>query len=172
MHPGSSRDAQGSRLKAHGDWMDLGGADEQKAARAGTVEAWGRSPNHPIEGWYGLKKGLRRRFGVYVPPLMEALGLVAPHYLQLSDAAKERRAGPCCTARLWSAARESAALDRTRNAHDTLGRFRAACPALPCTRACSSGPGRAAGQRRSCAPFPGVEYGSCAPPRRGRNLGA
>ncbi len=62
-------------LKAHGDWMELGGADEQKPAKDGTVEAWGRSPKNPIRGWYGLKKGLRGRFGVYVPPLMEALGL-------------------------------------------------------------------------------------------------
>ncbi len=62
-------------LKAHGDWMDLGGADEQKPAKEGTVEAWGRSEKNPIKGWYGLKKGLRGRFGVYVPPLMEALGL-------------------------------------------------------------------------------------------------
>lgn len=62
-------------LKAHGDWMDLGGADEQKPAKDGTVEAWGRSPKNPIGGWYGLKKGLRGRFGVYIPPLMEALGL-------------------------------------------------------------------------------------------------
>src|SRR3954471_18192704 len=63
-------------LKQHGDWMDLGGADEQKPAKDGTVEAWGRSANNPAGGWYGLKKGLRGRFGVYVPPLMEALGLV------------------------------------------------------------------------------------------------
>ncbi|MDX2287018.1 MAG: hypothetical protein NW241_22830 [Bacteroidia bacterium] len=62
-------------LKAHGDWMDLGAADEQKPAKAGTVEAWGRDPGNPVGGWYGLKKGLRGRFGMYVPPLMEALGL-------------------------------------------------------------------------------------------------
>ncbi|MBI3244854.1 MAG: hypothetical protein HYZ49_21455 [Chloroflexi bacterium] len=62
-------------LKARGDWMPLGGADEQKPAAEGTVEAWGRSPKNPVGGWYGLKKGLRGRFGVYVPPLMEALGL-------------------------------------------------------------------------------------------------
>lgn len=62
-------------LKQHGDWMDLGSADEQKEAKAGTVEAWGRSPENPVGGWYGLKKGLRGRFGMYVPPLMEALGL-------------------------------------------------------------------------------------------------
>ncbi len=62
-------------LKAHGGWMELGGADEQKPAKDGTVEAWGRSAANPIGGWYGLKKGLRGRFGVYVPPLMEALGL-------------------------------------------------------------------------------------------------
>ncbi len=53
----------------------LGGADEQKPVKAGTVEAWGRSEKNPVKGWYGLKKGLRGRFGVYLPPLMEALGL-------------------------------------------------------------------------------------------------
>ena len=62
-------------LKKHGDWMPLGSADEQKPAAAGTVEAWGRSPDNPVGGWYGLKKGLRGRFGMYMPPLMEALGL-------------------------------------------------------------------------------------------------
>ena len=62
-------------LKAHGDWMELGSADEQKPAKEGTVEAWGRSEQNPVGGWYGLKKGLRGRFGMYVPPLMEALGL-------------------------------------------------------------------------------------------------
>jgi hypothetical protein len=63
-------------LKAHGDWMELGAADEQKEAKAGTVEAWGRSSDNPVGGWYGLKKGFRGRFGMYLPPLMEALGLV------------------------------------------------------------------------------------------------
>ena len=62
-------------LKNHSDWMDLGSADEQKEAKPGTVEAWGRSENNPVGGWYGLKKGLRGRFGMYVPPLMEKLGL-------------------------------------------------------------------------------------------------
>lgn len=62
-------------LKAHGDWMPLGSADEQKEAAPGTVEAWGRSPDNPVGGWYGLKKGLRGRFGMYLPPLLEALGL-------------------------------------------------------------------------------------------------
>lgn len=62
-------------LKKHGDWMELGSADEQKTAKEGTVEAWGRSESNPVGGWYGMKKGLRGRFGMYVPPLMEALGL-------------------------------------------------------------------------------------------------
>ena len=61
-------------LKKHGDWMPLGSADEQKPAAAGTVEAWGRDPKNPMKGWYGLKKGLRGRFGMYVPPVLEALG--------------------------------------------------------------------------------------------------
>ena len=62
-------------LKKHGDWMPLGSADEQKPAAEGTVEAWGRSPKNPVGGWYGLKKGLRGRFGNCVPPVMEALKL-------------------------------------------------------------------------------------------------
>jgi hypothetical protein len=62
-------------LKEHGDWMPLGNADEQKPAAEGTVEAWARSPDNPVGGFYGIKKGLRGRFGNYVPPLMEALGL-------------------------------------------------------------------------------------------------
>jgi hypothetical protein len=62
-------------LKEYGAWMPLGSADEQKPAAEGTVEAWARSPENPVKGWYGLKKGLRGRFGMYVPPLMEALGL-------------------------------------------------------------------------------------------------
>jgi hypothetical protein len=61
-------------LVAHGDWMPLGSADEQKPAAAGTVEAWARSADNPVGGWYGLKKGLRGRFANYVPPVMEALG--------------------------------------------------------------------------------------------------
>ncbi len=62
-------------LLEHGDWMPLGGADEQKPAANGTVEAWGRSVSNPRGGWYGLRKGLRGRFGVYLPPLLEELGL-------------------------------------------------------------------------------------------------
>ena len=62
-------------LTAHGDWMPLGGADEQKPALEGSVEAWGRSEINPVGGWYGLRKGYRGRFGVYLPPLLEALGL-------------------------------------------------------------------------------------------------
>jgi hypothetical protein len=62
-------------LKKQGDWMLLGSADEQKLAAEGTVEAWARSPKNPVKGWYGLKNALRGRFAMYVPPLMEALGL-------------------------------------------------------------------------------------------------
>lgn len=63
-------------LAAHGDWMDLGAADEQKPAKPGTVEAWGRAEDNPVGGWYGLRKGYRGRFGMYLPPLLEHLGLV------------------------------------------------------------------------------------------------
>lgn len=62
-------------LVARGDWMALGNADEQKPAKPDTVEAWGRSADNPVGGWYGLKKGLRGRFGNYVPPVLEVLGL-------------------------------------------------------------------------------------------------
>ena len=62
-------------LKKHGDWMPLGSADEQKPAAEGSVEAWARSPKNPVSGWYGLRKGYRGRFGMYMPPLLEALGM-------------------------------------------------------------------------------------------------
>jgi hypothetical protein len=62
-------------LKERGDWVPLGGADEQKPAPEGSVEAWARSADNPVGGWYGTRKGLRGRFGVYMPPLLEALGL-------------------------------------------------------------------------------------------------
>ena len=63
-------------LREQGDWVDLGAADENKPAPDGSVEAWGRSPDNPVGGWYGLRNGYRGRFGMYVPPLLEALGLV------------------------------------------------------------------------------------------------
>lgn len=63
-------------LKDHGDWLPLGSADEQKPAPEGSLEAWARSETNPVGGWYGLKKGLRGRFAMYVPPLLEVLGLV------------------------------------------------------------------------------------------------
>jgi hypothetical protein len=63
-------------LGAQGDWVPLGAADEQKDAAPGTVEAWGRAEDNPVGGWYGLRKGYRGRFGMYLPPLLEELGLV------------------------------------------------------------------------------------------------
>jgi hypothetical protein len=62
-------------LVEQGDWVDLGAADENKSAKDGTVEGWGRSPENPVGGWYGMRKGYRGRFGMYVPPLLEELGL-------------------------------------------------------------------------------------------------
>src|SRR5215218_4607525 len=73
-------------LTEHGDWMPLGSADEQKPAADGTVEAWGRSESNPVGGWYGRRKGYRGRFGMYLPPLLEALGLV-----ELTHDAKDNR---------------------------------------------------------------------------------
>ena len=63
-------------LRAQGDWVDLGAADEKKPATDGTVEAWGRASDNPVGGWYGLRSGYRGRFGMYLPPLLEELGLV------------------------------------------------------------------------------------------------
>ena len=68
-------------LKERGDWVPLGAADEQRPAAEGTVEAWGRSSDNPVGGWYGLRKGYRGRFGMYVPPLLEALGLAELEHL-------------------------------------------------------------------------------------------
>ncbi len=69
--PGSRIDDLHSWLRAQGDWVPLGAADEQKTAAAGTVEAWGRSETNPVGGWYGTRKGYRGRFGMYLPPLLE-----------------------------------------------------------------------------------------------------
>lgn len=76
-------------LVKHDDWMELGSADEQKPAKDGTVEAWGRSENNPIGGWYGMKKGLRGRFGIYLPPL-EALGLAEVTHEKRGNAMKAK----------------------------------------------------------------------------------
>jgi hypothetical protein len=62
-------------LADQGDWVELGAADEKKPAANGTVEAWGRAAENPVGGWYGLRKGYRGRFGMYLPPLLERLGL-------------------------------------------------------------------------------------------------
>jgi len=75
MYDARAIDDLHAMLKKHGDWMPLGAADEQKPAAEGTVEAWARSPKNPIGDWYGLRKGYRGRFGMYMPPLLEALGL-------------------------------------------------------------------------------------------------
>ena len=80
-------------LVAHGDWLPLGGADEQKPAAEGTVEAWGRATDNPVGGWYGLKKGLRGRFGHYLPPLLEALGLAEVTHEPRNNRMRARQAG-------------------------------------------------------------------------------
>lgn len=81
-------------LAEHGDWMLLGAADEQKAAAPGTVEAWARSTDNPAGGWYGQRKGYRGRFAMYLPPLLEALGLV-----ELEHGARNNRVRAVVTAR-------------------------------------------------------------------------
>jgi hypothetical protein len=64
-----------ARLQSRGDWVPLGAADEKKPAAEGTVEAFGRAADNPVGGWYGQRKGYRGRFGMYLPPLLEALEL-------------------------------------------------------------------------------------------------
>lgn len=79
-------------LSAHGEWMALGAADEQKDAAEGTVEAWGRSPSNAVGGWYGQRKGYRGRLGMYVPPLLEALGLVELEHNAKNNRVRAKRA--------------------------------------------------------------------------------
>jgi len=81
-------------LKKHGDWLLLGSADEQKPAAEGTLEAWARSPKNPVKGWYGLKKGLRGRFALYVPPVLEALGLVELEHNPKNNRVRTKPARP------------------------------------------------------------------------------
>jgi len=75
-------------LKSRGDWMPLGSADEQKPAAEGTVEAWGRSEKNPVGGWYWLKKGLRGRFAMYLPPVLEELKLAEVEHLPKNNRMK------------------------------------------------------------------------------------
>jgi len=77
-------------LKERGDWVALGAADEQKPAAEGTVEGWGRAADNPVGGWYGLRKGYRGRFGMYVPPLLEALGLAELEHLPKNNRVRAR----------------------------------------------------------------------------------
>ena len=79
-------------LQKEGDWVALGSADEQKSPAPGTVEAWGRAADNPVKGWYGLKKGLRGRFGMYVPPVLEALGLAEVEHNPKNNRKRARRA--------------------------------------------------------------------------------
>jgi hypothetical protein len=77
-------------LKAHGDWMPLGSADEQKPAASGTVEAWARASTNPVGGWYGVKKGFRGRFANYVPPVMEAIGWADVEHMPKNNRMRSR----------------------------------------------------------------------------------
>lgn len=77
-------------LRTHGDWMELGNADEQKEAKPGTIEAWARSPHNPKGGWYGLRKGLRGRFANYVTPVAEVLGLIELEHGPRNNRARAR----------------------------------------------------------------------------------
>ena len=75
-----------------GEWVPLGAADEKKPAVEGTIEAWGRSPDNPVGGWYGLRNGYRGRFGMYLPPLLEELGLIELEHNPRNNRARARPA--------------------------------------------------------------------------------
>jgi hypothetical protein len=79
-------------LQSHGDWMPLGSADEQKPAAPGTIEAWARSADNPVNGWYGLKRGLRGRFANYVPPVLEVLGLAEVEHNAKNNRIRSKKA--------------------------------------------------------------------------------
>jgi hypothetical protein len=78
-------------LIERGDWVLLGSADEKKAAADGTVEAWGRAADNPVGGWYGLRNGYRGRFGMYLPPLLEVLGLAELTHEPRNNSMRARR---------------------------------------------------------------------------------
>lgn len=84
-------------LVEHGDWMPLGNTDEQKPAKDGTVEAWGRSDTNPVGGWYGLKRGLRGRFATYVPPVLEVLGLAEVEHQPRNNRMRAMTSDPLVT---------------------------------------------------------------------------
>ncbi|MET3807296.1 hypothetical protein ABIB25_004319 [Nakamurella sp. UYEF19] len=86
-----SLDDLAAMLTEAGDWIPLGSADENKPAKDGTVEAWGRSESNPVGGWYGLRKGYCGRFGMYLPPLMEALGLAELEHLPRNNRMRAAR---------------------------------------------------------------------------------
>jgi hypothetical protein len=77
-------------LAAHGDWMPLGAADENKPAAEGTIEAWARSAGNPVSGWYGQRKGYRGRFAMYLPPLLEHLGHIELEHNPRNNRARAR----------------------------------------------------------------------------------
>jgi hypothetical protein len=77
-------------LKGHGDWMPLGNADEGKPAKEGTLEAWARSPDNPVGGYYGLRKGYRGRFANYVAPILELLGLAELEHNAMNNRIRAR----------------------------------------------------------------------------------
>lgn len=62
-------------LMTHGDWMPLGSSEQQQGVKDGTVEAWARSLDNPVGGWYGLTEGFRGRFAHFVPPVLAHLGM-------------------------------------------------------------------------------------------------
>ncbi len=74
-------------LKAKGDWVELGNADEGKPVKEGSIEAWARDAKNPVGGYYGLRKGYRGRFANYVTPVLEALGAA-----ELEHGARNNRA--------------------------------------------------------------------------------
>lgn len=77
-------------LKQRADWVPLGNADEGKPVREGTIEAWARSSDNPVGGYYGLRKGYRGRFANYVTPILELLGVAELEHGPRNNRARHR----------------------------------------------------------------------------------
>lgn len=80
-------------LRARGDWVELGNADEGKPVKEGSVEAWARADDNPVGGYYGLRRGYRGRFANYVTPVLERLGLVELEHGPRNNRVRAKPAG-------------------------------------------------------------------------------
>ena len=62
-------------LREQGDWVRSAPPTSRRRPRTEPSRRGAGRPDNPVGGWYGLRKGYRGRFGMYLPPLLEELGL-------------------------------------------------------------------------------------------------